>query len=179
MKVGPSANYSVGVRPQEWEEPNENAALYRGIFQVELQHHVGISFVPDVSAVAPPWDFGLLPDDIDTIATTDQARLATALFTSYVVTPNDRLAGTHERFSTPGPPPEHLDEPAFVFYVTADEFERYADELDRLTDIASGLHVRPLVDDLRDREVIAFIERRIVASSLLKPYHAELLGQTR
>jgi hypothetical protein len=180
MKVGPKVNYPVGVRPQEWDEPNENAPLYRGVYAVALNHMVDISFVPDISAIAPPWDFGLLPDDIDTIDTADLARLATALFSSYVVTPNDRLAGTEDRISrTPPDDMQHVDLAGSVFYVTTEEFSRFAAELDDLTEIAGDPQPRARVDELRDRDVIAFIERRIVASPLLKPDHAEMLGQTR
>jgi hypothetical protein len=175
MKVGPSTNYSVGVWRAEWEEPNDNAQLYHGIFEVELQHSARVSFVPDISSVAPPWDSAMLPDDIDTIDTVVQARLAKALLSSYVVTPNDKLAGTEEQIGWRDPGPE--DEPAVVFYVTTEEFARDVSELDSLTDIASNLHVRPPIDDLRDREVVAFVER-IVASPLLKPRHARMLGQT-
>jgi hypothetical protein len=177
MKVGPSTNYSVGVWRAEWEEPNDNAPLYHGIFEVELQHSVRISFVPDVSSVAPPWDSRRLPDNIDTIDTVELARLATALLSSYVVTPNEKLAGSEEQIGWRDPGPE--DEPTVVFYVTAGEFAGYVAELDNLTDIASNLHVRPRIDDLRDREVVAFVERRIVASPLLKPRHAKMLGHVR
>jgi len=177
MKVGPSAHYSVGVRPQDWDVPTDNAPLYRGIFAVELNHHADISFVPNISSVAPPWDSRQLPVDIDTVDTMEMARLAAALLSSYVVTPNDELADSEEQIGWHDS--GTLEEPAFVFYVTADAFSRYVADLETLTEIASGLHVRPLVDDLRDREVIAFIERRIVASGLLRAYHAEMLGQAR
>ena len=97
MKVGPSAHYSVGVWRAEWEEPNDNAPLYHGIFEVQLQHSADITFVPDISSAAPPWDSRRLPDDIDTVDTVELARLAQALLSSYVVTPNDKLAGSEER----------------------------------------------------------------------------------
>jgi hypothetical protein len=180
MKISPSANYSVRVRPREWEEPPETAAYYRGILAVALNHLVDITFVPDTSRIAPPWDYRMLPDDIDTVDTPELARLAAALFSSYVVTPNDRLAGSTEVFDWPAPAGmEDMDTRGVIFYVTAEEFARFATELDQLTEIADDLYSRVQVDDVRDREVIAFIERRVVASPLLKPSHAEVLGQTR
>jgi len=180
MKVGPKVNYPVGVRPRAWEEPNENAQLYQGIYAVTLNYTVDIDFVPDVTAIAPPWDFRMLPDNIDTIDTIDLARLATALFSSYVVTPNDRLAGTEDRINrTPPEGLEHVDTSGVVFYVTAEDFSGFATQLDDLVDIAGDPRPGVRVEDLRDREVIAFIERRIVASPLLKPGDAEMLGQRR
>jgi hypothetical protein len=180
MKVGPKVNYPVGVRPQEWDEPNENAPLYRGIYAVTLNYTVDIAFVPDISAIAPPWDRRMLPDNIDTIDTPEMARLATALFSSYVVTPNDRMAGAEDRINRKPPPGmEHVDTSGVVFYVTAEEFARFATQLDDLVEIASDRHPGVRVEDLRDREVIAFIERRVVASPLLQPADAEMLGHSR
>lgn len=175
MKVAPTADYTVRVLRQEWEEPDATAPMYRGIFAVGLQQLVDISFVPDVSGLAPPWDYRLLPDNLDTIETPEMARLATALLSSYVVTPNDARSGTEERFtwpSTDGP-----DTSGVVFYVTAEEFARYAADLDRLTAVAGSLYSDRQVSTLLDHEVIGFLERRVVASSRLEPRHAILLGR--
>ena len=45
-----------------------------------------IAFIPDLSPVATPWEELRLPEDLDAITTPEQARLATALLTPYVVT---------------------------------------------------------------------------------------------
>jgi hypothetical protein len=177
MKVSPTPDYTVRVRRMEYEVPTDNATLYRGTFEVALNQYVTIRFVPDVSSFAPPWDARVLPENIDTIETTELARVAAVLLSSYAVTPNDTLAGTEEQIGWHSPDP--LDEPGFVYYVKAEEFARFSADLDALTEIAHNLHSRVRVSDLRDREVVAFIERRIVASPLLKPRHTELLEQRR
>lgn len=169
MKVAPSADYPVRVLRQEWEEEN---SLYAGIFAVTLNHTVDIAFIPDLSPVAPPWEELRLPEDLDAITTPEQARLATALLTPYVVTPNDARAGGDETFSSDGD--RHI-----VYYVSATEFDEYAAELAALSTTAAGsLRSQPQVSALRDQHpVVRFIETRIVGSGQLQPQHAFMLGQ--
>lgn len=168
MKISPSADYYVQVRRPEWDEDPGAAPLYAGIFQVSLNVLVDVAFVPDVSSVAPPWDFSRLPADIDEISTPEQARLATAFTSSYVVTPNEMLAGTQDT----------LDD-GVVFYVSTHDFSGYAEELGRLAELTGSLHPTVRVSQLRDHQVIGFIERVVVASGALSPAHAEELGQRR
>lgn len=176
MKVSPTANYTVRVLRQEWEEIPEVARLYTGVFAVALNYTVDIGFVPDVSSLAPPWNPAALPSNLDDVATPELARLGTALFSSYVVTPNPALAGTEDGFTWPD---EESPPSGVVFYVTSEEFDRYAVDLDRLTAVAGNLHSQVRVADLRDYEVVRFLEERVVASPRLKPRHAVLLGQDR
>jgi hypothetical protein len=104
----------------------------------------------------------------------EEARLASVLFSSCAVTPNADLAGTVERLTSP--PAD--GEPALVRYVTPAEFERYLADLDRLNHVVGSLHqVTIKVDDLRDHEVIQFLEREVVAASWLRPADALVLGR--
>jgi hypothetical protein len=173
VKVSPTANYTVRVLRQEWEETPEAAHLYAGIFAVALNYTVDVSFVPDVSSLAPPWNSRALPGNLDEVTTPEQARLATALLSSYVVTPNEALAGTEERFTW------EPDTRGVIFYVTPEEFDHYSGDLGTLIDPAGRLYSEARVADLRGHDVIAFLERRVVGSSLLAPEHADMLGQAR
>jgi hypothetical protein len=180
VKVGPSANYYVRARPEAWEYSSpQDASLYEGVFQVALQFTVGIAFVPDISAVAPPWEEGdVLPPHGNRLTTATQARLSAALSAYYVVTPNVSRAGTQDRFewSTDDEP----SQPRTVFYVTPDDYRRYLAELDQLSEDEVGkIHSFVRVDALRDYEVIRFIEHRIVDSPYLLPGDATMLGRTR
>lgn len=169
MKLSPSADYYVRVRPQEWDVvPPEVAPLYAGIVEVDLNAVVDVAFVPDLAAVAPPWDFSRLPANVDEITTPEQARLVTVFTSSYVVTPNDDLAGTQEA----------LDD-CVVFYVSAHDFTGYAEELGRLAQLAGGRHLTVRVSHVRHHRVIGYIEQGIVASRWLSPAHAAALGQPR
>jgi hypothetical protein len=168
MKISPSADYYVRVSPQEWEADPPVAPLYAGIFVVDLNYLVDVAFVPDMGPVAPPWDFSQLPANFDVITTPEQARLATVFTSSYAVTPNDKLAGTQEP----------LDD-CVVFYVSTRDFSGYAEELGRLAHVVGGVRSMVRVSELREYQVIGFIEQVIVASSWLSAPHAEELGQRR
>jgi hypothetical protein len=180
MKVSPTADYTIRVLRQESEESGPAAPLYAGIYVVALNHLVTVAFVPDVSAAAPPWDPGRLPADLDEVTTVGQARLATALLSAYVVTPNDARAGTEETFHWPdaggGP---GVRGSGVVFYVAPAEFADYTEDLAILTGVAGRLYSERRVSQLRDHPAIAFLERRVVRSPRLDPRDAALLGQPR
>lgn len=172
MKVSPTADFPVRVLEQQWEDGDP---LYAGIFAVTLNHVVDVAFVPDLSAIAPPWEDRLLPQDLDAVKTPEQARLATVLFTSYVVTPNLDRAGTDDVFIWGV---ESGDDRHIVYYVTPAEFDAHAADLAVLTAVAGNPHSPPRVSELRDQHpVVRFIEERIVASAGIHPRHAVMLGR--
>jgi hypothetical protein len=142
-----------------------------------LNREVRILFVPDASAVAPPWDARLVPPDPLPLTTPTQARVLSVLHARYPVTPNATLAGTVERLD---PPAE--GEPGIpgrvVWYITPAEYDRYAGELAELLDIVSiDLPDRP-VSELRGYAVVEFLRDHVADPSWLHPYDAMLLGRT-
>ena len=50
MKVGSSPNYVVRVTQPGWCKDPEQAPLYEGLYDFDLNHLVPISFVPRVTA---------------------------------------------------------------------------------------------------------------------------------
>lgn len=64
-----------------------------------------------------------------------------------------------------------------VFSVTAEEFTRYAVDLDELSEIAFARSLEKRVSDLRRFDVVTFLQRRVVASLRLRPMDAAILGQ--
>jgi len=168
----------VFVYLETWEAP-VRPDLYQGIVGMELNHTVSVTFVPDISRHVPPWDERLLPDDVDRVQTVDEARVATAMLAGYLVTPHPALAGTTDRFTVP--PAEGHEEmgpsTTLVWYVSPHEFDRYADELHRLTGIVGNRHSGITVSQLQEYDVVRFVDREIVGSRLLTPYEAEMLGR--
>jgi hypothetical protein len=178
MKPGPQADYPVKV----YEEPSEHepptAQLFEGIFTAVLNHVVRVVFVPDVSAVAPPWDDHLLPGTVNEFTTPEQARVDTAISSSYVVTPNDDRAGEDERFEW-GLDDERGPWGGVVSYVASGEFDRYAVDLAALAELnEDSFYPKETVSALRGYEVIGFLERRVLASRWLQPQHAAMLCLT-
>lgn len=179
-KVGPTRDYPVVVQPYGWDEP-DNPVPYEGIFTVILNLTVWIAFVPDLGGAASRWDATALPEDLDDVTTPEQGRLSVALFSSYVVTPNDALAGSHERFTLPPDPLELDDDPAgsggVVWYVGDAEFAGFQRELAELGETYGGLHHGRPVSQLRDGyAVVRFLEREVVRRDLLRAYDAHLLA---
>jgi hypothetical protein len=173
MKVSPNANFPVAVRPYSTEVDEETAHLYLNVFDVRLNVSVHVTFVPDISHLAPPWDGGTLPENVELITTVPQARLAAVLMSRYVVTPNDRYAGTEETFLLGEAPDDH----GVVFYVTRAEFERYRAGLDALSDVTGTTFVGVRVGDLREYDAITFLEQRVLGSTWLRPRDAAFLGR--
>lgn len=176
MKVSPRADYPVGVRPRSWEESETVAELHEGIFDVTLNRVVDVVFVPDLSAIAPPFDDSLLPRDLDEVFTREQARLAAVLFGRYVVTPNTSRSGIQECFArandTTG------ERTGVVFYISPDEFARYADDLGELSHRLGGLYPPGTVADLRGISVIDYIEQTVLGSPAFRSEDAAMLGRT-
>jgi hypothetical protein len=172
MKVSPRVDYPVRVLAQEWDEEPVRADLYRGLFAVTLNHVVEIVFVPDISEVAPPWDGGTLPADLDDVDTPAQARLASALLGRYVVTPNDAYAGDTATFRWPS----EADRPGTVWYVGSAEFARFAADLRQLSSVVGGRFTDTTVLDLRSYAVIRFIEG-LVGTPWFDPGDAAILGR--
>jgi hypothetical protein len=176
MKPAPQQDYPVRAGREAWEHDTRRE-LYAGIFTLELNHTVQVTFLPDVSRYAPPWSDRLLPNDVDEVSTVDEARLATGLLANYLVTPNPALAGTGERFTlTSGD--GSGSHSGVVFYVTPEEFARYRAELERYDDYDDGWDSDATVSQLRRYAVIRFVEREVVASPLLDPYDAMILGRS-
>lgn len=175
MKVSPRSDYPVGVRPRSWEESEPVAELYDGIFDVTLNRVVDVVFVPDLLAIAPPFDDALLPRDLDEVFTQGQARLAAVLFGRYVVTPDPSRSGIQECFAraidTPG------ERTGVVFYVSSNKFARYADDLEKLSQRLGGLHPPGTVADLRGIAVIDFIEQTVLGSPAFRSEDAAMLDR--
>jgi hypothetical protein len=175
MKPGLNADYPIQVYPLSWDEAPAVAPLYDGVFGMILNFLVEIVFVPDVSAAAPPWDGHQLPANVDEVSTAEQARLAAALVANYAVTPNEARAGEVERFRWPADEGARAD--VVMRYVSPAEFARYSADLDHLSTIVSGTQSETPVSELRDYEVVRFVEREVVAAAWLQPGHAAMLGR--
>jgi hypothetical protein len=162
------------------------ASYYEGIYTIVLNQTVDVAMVPDVSRAAPPWDARAVPADRDLVSTVEQARIDILLSSSYAVTPNPALAGRVERTESDrrvtdaagaAPIPEDQRR-GWVRYVSAAEFDRFADELPRLYEVVLGQHSGALVSGLLGFEVMRFVTEQIVAAPWLHPYDAKMLGRT-
>jgi hypothetical protein len=177
VKVNPRADYPVGVHAMRWEVPPAIADLYDGIFEVSLNRTVDVVFVPDLSSAGPPFDDARLPRDLDTVASPEQARLASVLFAGYAVTPNDQLQGTEQRLPAPvAAGGDDLGPGGVVFFTTAADFDRYAAELAELSGRLGGRHPTGTIADLEGYAVVAYLRSAVLTSPLVDPSDLAALG---
>jgi hypothetical protein len=174
MKAGPKADYPVRVYDESSEHDPPEAELFERVFTMVLNYYVRIAFVPDVSAVAPPWNDDLRANAPE-LETTEQARMAVALTTPYLVTPNEALTDTEATFEG-GRYEDCGPRRRVVFYVAPGEFDRYSAELVVLAELnAYSLHPKKRASELRGYEVIDFVQRRVLASRWIDSWDADML----
>ncbi|WP_228002430.1 hypothetical protein [Nocardia australiensis] len=147
MKLSYDHDFRVSVQPEIWENEDEDAHLYEGIYVVDLNATVKIAFVPDVSGLSRPWSFHI-PDEDTPFTSTTEARLFKLLTSRYSVTPDDQRNGSTEqiqllpRFAPPefqdllGP--DDLPDQGILWYVGTDQWPDLAAELQELTDHTYG-----------------------------------------
>jgi hypothetical protein len=157
MKVNPRTDYPVRVRPLSMEVEPSVAALYAGGYEVAFNYMVTFSFVPDLGTTAPAYDRALLPENLDEVATPEQARLEAVLFAEYAITPNDRLAGTNERL--PAPPWADGWPGGVVSYVRAEQFARFAIDLEALVPDLCALYSDTPISRLGGHPALDFAVR--------------------
>jgi hypothetical protein len=162
---------SVRVRSRARDEPAPVADLYRGITDVTLNGAVDVVFVPAPSDGGSLLDQSSVPWNLDEVSTPDQARRAAVFFAQYAVAPDEARAGTGQPFGHDG----QLDR--VLFFVSTDEFARYAEDLADLSTTLGGLRVSAPISGLRHRPAIAWLERAVLRSPLLLPGDAAALGR--
>lgn len=175
MKIGPQADFPIRVIPEADEQEGPDLHHFEGIYRAILNHFVSVVFVPDVSSSAPPWDDSRLPSGVELAENQEQARIIAALLASYVVTPNDSLAGTTDRITWSPDGEEPGD--GVVFYTTGEEFAQFERELTELSEILYRRFPEKAASTLRDYAVVRFLEEKVADSGLLRPHDAEMLGR--
>jgi hypothetical protein len=149
MKETPTSDPPVRVRPRKWEEEPPLNVLYEGVYEVTLNYTTTISFVPVVTL---PYDHTLLPENLDELTSPEQARLEAVLYADWAVTPDDARAGTKAQL-----PPLSYGDGGVVFYVTGEQFERYAADLEGFFPELFNLHSDTPISALRGHPAIDFI----------------------
>ena len=119
---------AVRIWREEREGLPEYAHFYKGIFEVMILEIIHVTFIPAFPRTPDKWPPVLPPDvDVDIVESEEQARLFTVLFSEYIVTPNEELAGQKELV----PQPIQRTEFPFgvIFYVTPEQFALFSEEL--------------------------------------------------
>ncbi|MEU1208637.1 hypothetical protein [Nocardia sp. NPDC005825] len=182
MKRYPEADFRVYVTP-EWGEVDvaeEERELFHGVYSVNLNDHIDIRFVPDVSEVAPPWGIHVFGEN-HPIATPMRARvwsLRTAW--DYCVTPNVNLAGTEEQIPLLEYEPCEPGDPTTttLWYVGTPEWTALENQLSDLVERTGRYHVVRF-SELGQSPLARFLNERFLPSNHLTDRTLEILCRTR
>lgn len=169
MKPTRRGNYSVAARPYS-SEFSGNPSLWRGAFWLKLNDAVSIAFVPALP-VAP--EALRSPADLDEPVNRDEALARITLGSSYVITPNDALAGHTTRLE---PTIENNEADTTIFFVTSDEFLAAVEDLERIHQATHGYvpssHYR---EEFSDTVVLRLVEDRVFPSPHLGRFERSIL----
>ncbi len=132
-------DHPVQVWREERQVLAEYAHFYQGIFMVNFRFFGTIMFVPPFGRTADKWP-PTLPADVDRPESAEQARIYSAAFSKYTITPDDELAEQSESFCLSRPTEIDPEIAIFVkynqspltgrlFYVTNEQYARFSQEL--------------------------------------------------
>ena len=138
MKVGPKVDIAVQVKLQEWEEDEDVAPFYRGIYEVTLNFFTDVMFIPSFPRTLDSWP-PTLPKNVDDVHSVYEARLFTVALSENTVTPNAFLAGQQELIPLS---PSLNGEPRMgrIFYVTPEQFALFSQELAQIMQQTLSVH---------------------------------------
>ena len=130
-----SNDHPVQVWRQERQVLAEYAHFYKGIFDVTVGSFGYLMFVPPFGRTADKWP-PALPADVDRPSSEEQARIFSAVFTNYTITPDEELAGQTESFclkieseTTTFLNDDDSELSGRLFYVTPSQFALFSQEL--------------------------------------------------
>ena len=134
-----STDHPVQVWREERQVLPEYAHFYKGIFDTTFRYFGSIMFVPPFGRTADKWP-PTLPADVDRPSSEEQARIFSAAFAKYTITPDEELAGQTETFCLSRPTKIDPEIAIFVnddnselsgrlFYVTPSQFALFSQEL--------------------------------------------------
>ncbi len=186
MKPVPTENFNVKIIneiDEKWELP-ETAQYFEGIFTAALNYSVFIEFVPEINRTVVGWPPKFNVEKVDCETSDLEARIISLYTGSYVVTPNEALAGQEELIPTPRTlcgSYANDQRDIIVFYVTSQEFITFSQEKDELIDtpfFPGGRDEIWNISNIKKYSIGQFICERFLKSKYLSASNAYILGQT-
>ena len=190
MKPLPTDEFTVKFVDERWEVPEKTSQYFKGIFSVILNHTATLYFIPEIDRSIIDWPPKYDEEMCESETSYLDAQLTTLMFSSYVVTPSQSLAGQEEVipseiifFNSPA----YLDldlEARIIFYVTSEEFSTFSQEhedshysIDKESVLIQSVYPEYSILDLEESAIGQFIMNRFLNSKYLYEYHKYILGQ--
>jgi hypothetical protein len=187
MKPVPTEKFNIKIIneiDEKWELP-ETAQYFEGIFEAALNYSVFIEFVPEIDRTVVGWPPKFNVETVDCETSELEARIISLYTGSYVVMPNESLAGQEELIPRPRVfcAPGTIDpRDVVIFYVTLQEFMTFSQEKDELIDTPFFPEEYDKIwniSNIKKYAIGQFICERFLKSKYLGEYNAYLLGQTK
>jgi len=144
----PNTMDRIHVRPAAWEQAQEAAPFFDGIWFLYLDERT-VAFVPAVAR--SPWP-PTLPKDTDDIRSSDDARRL-SLLSRFAITPDASRAGTSETVTASD------GMTSTILYCDEAEFQRASAQLAELSERTPGVHDSIPLDDVRDTPVFRLVAK--------------------
>ncbi len=180
MSQSPHQKYEfrVQVRHQERDEDPSVARFFRDIFWMTINAGVNVLFIPSFPHEEENWSLNIA-DDVEDVASLNEARQFTAALSDYTITPRVHRAGQQEVYPKPPPlPPSRGVEPrtGVMFYVTPQEFIRFSQELAMIEEHAFMLYEYLPFEEVKGFECIQFVTDTIVRSPHFAQKHLKAIN---
>jgi hypothetical protein len=172
MKREPNIDFPISVRSHVWEESQNVAHFYKGIYDVTMRSGPMVMFIPDFEREQIDWP-PALNENSDLIQNQLEARLTALSLAEYAVSPNTHLAGKEEKISWLNP--EVLGT-TVIFYVSPEEFERVSVELSAASEEFAGITDTKPISEYSETRFAKLILTRIIPSPYFSDSARKLLG---
>ena len=168
-----SGELLVHVTNELWNNEQDIAPFYEGIYSVSINGYSVATFIPEFERENDKWYLNTL-EDLDDMISFDEARIDTATTEQKSITPCAEKAGTIETFST-RIISEYLN--SFnkdnlnyhtVYYVYPNEFYTFRGELATVAERTMRVNSYIKLEELKDFEFIKFVLNNIVTTEKLE-----------
>jgi hypothetical protein len=165
MPTASDYTFPVVVRDQMWDAPEDQAPLYRNIYDVILRSTVTVTFVPDIGRGVDSWP-PILPEDVKVF---DEriARLESIEQARYAITPDHERAGQHEQIVRSIQDPDtgrSETTETTIFYIQPEVFHSCLQELAGLSEEIGGARLARPINELTNLTIMRVLVTDIISS---------------
>lgn len=168
-----SGELLVHVTNELWNNEQDIAPFYEGIYSVSINGYSAATFIPEFERDNDRWYLDTL-EDLDDMISLNEARIDTATTEQRSITPCVEKAGSIETFSTRiiseyrNPFNKDNLNHHTVYYVTPNKFYTFRGELATVAERTMRVHSYIKLEELKNFEFIKFILNNIVTTEKLE-----------
>ena len=171
----PRFDFPITVWPQMHEEELQAREYFVNIYSVTLNHTTSVLFVPAFTHT-DDWIAKVPTQDIDNVVSAEQARIISAAFAAYTITPDAAQAGLEDTFTLTGDREVEALQGTLLF-VTPEQFDTFLPELAEVAADMRGPFDSRLLSTLKNYEFVSFLLTHLVEAKRLEPVELRMLAR--